>query len=162
MSDLFHIRREDLKHVDAIQFRFSLGAAILKMPFGHTLGLPGYLVQHAWPPTGDYDRSPDAGLRALFLAAGGHRPESSYTTMQRIERDLDGTFSIIEFDAHDGLHYEFYRKPECCPLCRGSREVPVYRRPEVLFQPGNMPSPTDQVVINMVVCSCATDQAEKY
>ena len=160
MSALFHISRHDIASVDAFQYRFSLGTAILKMRFGDSLVLPGYLVQHAWPPTGDYDRSLDAGLRALSLAAGGHRPESSYTTMQRIERDLDGSFSIAEIDAYDGLRYKFYRRAECCPLCRGSRKVPVEMGSEVLFQTAAMMSPTDTVVFDMVACACATDEAQ--
>lgn len=99
------------------ELRFYLARKLIGMPYGGTELVPGYDAARAWPPTGDHDRSIEGAMRALALAAGGNRPESSYTTKERIIRDLDDSFDAEQrFDGD----WEIHRRLSCCPTCRGS------------------------------------------
>ena len=99
------------------QLRFYLADKLMKMPYGHNLIVPRKDVMEAWPPTGDHDRSNEGFFHALALAAGGNRPEESYTTEERIERDLDDSFQFQQRAETGDWHFQ--RMLSCCPKCRG-------------------------------------------
>jgi hypothetical protein len=60
---------------------------------------------------------PEAVFRALALSSGGNRPEESYATDERIERDLDGSFKWRQDPMT--CDYTFHRKDSACPKCHG-------------------------------------------
>lgn len=98
--------------------RFYLAGKLMKMPYGHNLIIPREDVMAAWPPTGDHDRTIEGAFRAMALSNGGNRPEESYTTEERITRDLDESFRFQQ-RAEDG-NWHFERMLSYCPKCRGS------------------------------------------
>lgn len=108
---------------DPLTFRFYMSDALIKMKYGEAINLPSYVIEFAWPPTGDYDRSIDAAIHAMFLSAGGHRPETSMTSLERIQGDLDETFGITE--RRYDREWVIYRKLSSCPRCRGSGVIRV-------------------------------------
>lgn len=108
-----------LGDVDSISLRFYLAGRLGKMRYGERVAIPHRIVHHAWPPTGDHDRSFEGAFRALALSAGGHRPESSYTTQERIERDLDETFHVERMHYENDRRWLIERKLRCCPQCHG-------------------------------------------
>lgn len=115
------------------QLRFCLVELLHRLPYGWSRKLSSDQVQKAWPPTGDHDTSPDAMFRALALAGSGNRPEESYTTDERIERDLDGSFTW--YTRQEDGDYVFHRKDSACPKCRGQMQVPkrqAFELPDVL------------------------------
>jgi hypothetical protein len=116
------------EHED-LQLRFTLVRELMEMPYGYARKLDGRMVRRAWKPTGDYDRSFEAGFRAMALASGGHRPETSYTTDERITNDLDGSFKWHE-RLEDG-DYVFHRRNDACPKCKGRLSVRTIERVEL-------------------------------
>ena len=99
--------------------RFAIIKRLLKLRYGESVGLSARMVRDAFPPTGDYDISTEGVLRAMALADAGHRPESSYTTTERLERDLDGSFTW-QFIENERDVVLFHRHLEKCPKCGGS------------------------------------------
>lgn len=114
--------------------RFHLVDVLLRLPYGRSRKIDGSKVRAAWPPTGDHaPNTVETLFRALALAGSGNRPEASYTTDERIERDLDGSFAWY-MRPEDG-DYVFHRKDSACPKCRGRMTVPkreVIRLSDVL------------------------------
>lgn len=111
--------------IDGIMMRFHIGARLMKMNYGDAVIISEHIVQKAWPPTGDYDRTAIGVFRAIALSNAGHRPESSYTTEQRITNDLDGSF---QFEQHPfERKWIFKRKLSACPHCRGEGKVRKFR-----------------------------------
>lgn len=119
--------------MDDLALRFRLGARLLKMRYGTSYAIDGDKAHMAWPPTGDHDRSIEGAIRAIALARGGHRPETSYTTAERITNDLDGSFDEPEFrPSVSGGQWIIHRKLSACPHCRGGGWVSVYPEPSPL------------------------------
>lgn len=110
-----------MSDADDIGLRFYLVAQLMRMPYGWNRVIEGDKARRAWKPTGDHDRSPESIFRAAALAVGGNRPETSYTTDERIERDLDGSFKW-SVDPMTG-DYRFHRRDDACPKCRGRKRV---------------------------------------
>lgn len=109
-----------IDHED-LELRFALVRELMRMPYGWSRAYEGDLVRRAWKPTGDHDRSFAGAFHAMALANGGHRPETSYTTDERIKNDLDGSF-----EWHDDLlsdKYTFHRRDDACPKCKGRMGV---------------------------------------
>lgn len=109
-----------------IDLRFRLAARLGRLGFGEAYRVERDLAARAWPPTGDHDRSIEGAIRALALAAGGHRPETSYTTKERIERDLDETF-VVDHDEYTG-DWIVLRPVKNCPKCHGFGTYREYER----------------------------------
>lgn len=129
---------------DDIRLRFSLAHGLLAMKYGDTRQLTANIVDKAWPPTGDYDRSEAGFFKAMALAAGGNRPEESYTTMERINNDLDNSF-LVERDQLSG-GYSFHRRLSACPRCRGAGVYKVWRETEFSPLAFTASVPMDEVV----------------
>lgn len=122
-----HLRRRRDEHRN-IQLRFDLAAFLIRMPYGTTKILVEEQVSRAWPPTGDYaPRTLENDFRAFALAADGHRPETSYTTKERIINDLDGTFDVKK-DLITG-DWIIHRRAHDCPKCHGRKYVESVDRP---------------------------------
>lgn len=111
------------------QLRFYLAAQLMKLPYGRSTAIDVVKAHKAWPPTGDADRSLEGAIRALALASGGNRPETTYTTEQRILNDLDDTFEVHMHPS--GLDWIISRKATACPHCHGSGWVNVEQESEV-------------------------------
>ena len=109
--------------------RLQLVRDLMRLPYGWNYAIPGKQVRAAWPPTGDHDRSFEGALHAIALQSGGHRPETSYTTEERISNDLDGSFSWQIRPEDD--KWVFHRKDSACPKCQGRLEIRT-RRLEVV------------------------------
>lgn len=125
-----------------IALRFALVAKLMRMRYGDSLVISGDDVMSAWPPTGDHDRSMEGAFRAMALSNGGNRPEESYTTEERIENDLDGSF---KFDRQPfDRSYVFHRKVSACPKCRGEGRLRKFPDAPALYAgPADI---TDEVV----------------
>lgn len=104
--------------------RFSLVHRLMGMRYGRSVVIDRSDVQKAWPPTGDHDNSDLGVFRAMALAAGGNRPEDSYTTEERISNDLDKSFTW-DMQPWDG-NYVFHRKVSACPKCKGQGSYQAY------------------------------------
>lgn len=133
--------------------RFSLVDRLWAMKYGDTVELETRVVAEAWPPTGDEDRSDYGVFHAMALANGGHRPEESLTTLQRIERDLeDGGFASPVLHP-TGDKWLIHRKLAACPRCRGAGHYRTFPAslPSVAFRPADV-SMTDTVTATMVRC----------
>jgi len=136
---------------DDIRLRFALAHGLLAMKYGDRRQIAANIVDKAWPPTGDYDRSEAAFFKAMALAAGGNRPEESYTTMERINNDLDDSFRVERDPIHG--HYVFHRRLSACPLCRGDGVYKVWEETQVspLAFTANIPM-DDVVAIKVIQC----------
>ena len=122
-----------MDEADDIGLRFFLVAQLMRMPYGWNCVIEGDKARRAWKPTGDHDRSPESIFRAAALAVGGNRPETSYTTDERIERDLDGSFKW-SVDPMTG-DYRFRRRDDACPKCKGRMQI---RKREAVGLPVNL------------------------
>lgn len=111
--------------VDDLRLRFSLAARLAKMAYGEAVAIPHDIVMHAWPPTGDHDRSDRGFWLAMSLAASGNRQVESYTTQERIMRDLDDTFHVERMNDREG-RWLIERKLRCCPRCHGDGYYDVW------------------------------------
>ena len=105
--------------------RFHLANRLLRLRYGDTMAIQADMVESAWPPTGDADPSMEAGLLAMAIAARGGTPISSYTTEERIIRDLDETFAPPVYLPHERV-YRIHRKMSDCPHCHGSGWIRVH------------------------------------
>lgn len=120
--DLYPKRLEEwikVGEIDGIALRFYLARQLSRMKYGERVAIPHSIVNEAWPPTGDHDLSDIGAFRAMALALGGHRPEASYTTQERIERDLDETFHVERMHYENDRRWLIERKLRCCPQCHG-------------------------------------------
>lgn len=108
--------------VENIRLRFDLAEQLLKLPYGTGHIIDQDIATMAWPPTGDHDRSVEGAFRAMALANAANRPEESYTTIERIQNDLDDSFRVTQEMTGE---YLVVRLLHHCPLCRGSGH---YRR----------------------------------
>lgn len=102
--------------------RFYLIEELERLPYGWSKRIDGAKVRKSWPPTGDQDRSMEGAFRAMGLASAGHRPETSYTTAERIKNDLGDSFRF-SVDEMSG-DYIFHRRDDACPKCNGRMRVP--------------------------------------
>jgi hypothetical protein len=133
------------------QLRFYLAAQLMRMPYGWSRVIEGDKVRRAWKPTGDHDRSFEAAFRAMALASGGHRPEESYTTDERIKKDLDSSF-IWHLRAEDG-DYVFHRRDKACPKCRGWMRIrKLGRVPLPRIMPSEIPKMSASVIEEWTEC----------
>ena len=123
--------------VDDLTLRFHLQRQLMRMKYGEMVLIPHEVVVHAWKPTGDYDRSFEGAFRALALSAGGHRPEESLTTEERIRRDLDGSFRFERRYWEADRRWLFERMKSHCPHCHGEGYLDIYEpsEPPPLFDP---------------------------
>lgn len=120
--DLYPKGTEDwikIGEIDGVALRFYLAGQLAKMRYGERVAIPHKIVNKAWPPTGDHDTSFEGSFRAMALAFGGLRPETSYTTQERIERDLDETFRVERMYYENDQRWLIERKLRCCPQCHG-------------------------------------------
>lgn len=115
-----------LGDVDDVRLRFYLSARLMKMKYGDRVAIPHRIVHHAWPPTGDQDRTIEGAFRAMALATGGLRPEASYTTEERIARDLDDSFRVERMHWDRDYRWLFERRLDCCPQCNGEGHYDVW------------------------------------
>lgn len=113
--------------------RFHLCHQIARMRYGDGRLIDRDEAFSAWAPTGDEDRSLEGAFRALALASGGHRPEESLTTIQRIERDIGSDF-LVEIEPVSG-GIVITRKLSMCPKCRGNGWYEVF---EASPEPANV------------------------
>ncbi|MEP0509389.1 MAG: hypothetical protein ABJD38_11790, partial [Aurantimonas coralicida] len=60
--------------------RFKLADELNRMRYGDRFLIDRETALSAWPPTGDADRSFAGAFRAMALANGGNRPETTMTT----------------------------------------------------------------------------------
>lgn len=130
--------------------RFSLAAQLNRMRYGQSRIITREAAQTAWPPTGDHDRSLEAAFRAMALASGGNRPETSHATEERIRNDLDDSFSIVQ-SAIDG-DWKIHRRLSCCPHCGGrgfARKLPEL---EFSCAPGEETPSTEKIVFDREPC----------
>ena len=136
--------------IDDEVLRFGLVDELKRMRYGAVRTMPGNWCRRAWKPTGDHDLSFEGTFRSLALAEGGHRPETSYTTDERIRMDLGNEFSWqILYESGD---YLFTRHLDACPKCRGRGgyqaivgDLPEFVRAEEF-------DPNQTVEINWVKC----------
>lgn len=134
-----------------LQLRFALGRKLHAMPYGISLHIEGCQVRSAWPPTGEHAPSTDLNIfRALALAHGGNRPETSYTTDERIENDLDGSFKWHRNDIED--YFVFHRLASHCPQCAGSKQRRKLER--VAFSVSLMDEVSECAPIRTEPCDC--------
>lgn len=134
-----------------IALRFSLVHRLMGMSYGRSVVIERSDVQKAWPPTGDHDRSDLGFFRAMALAAGGNRPEDSYTTEERIANDLDKSFTW-DVKPWDG-NYVFHRKMSFCPKCKGQGSYQACdETASPLFDPRASVSMTDTITVKSVQC----------
>jgi hypothetical protein len=124
--------RHVLEETNDIALRFFMGPRLLKMKYGEAANIPGPVVRKAWHPTGDHDHSFAGAMRAISLSNSGNRPESSYTTEERIQMDLDDSFEVAYYPHDD--QWIFRRKLACCPHCHGFGRVrKISEMPPVAF-----------------------------
>lgn len=137
--------------MENIGLRFRLAAQLNRMRYGDRQIVSQDDAQKAWPPTGDHDRSFEGAFRAMALANGGNRPETSYTTQERIQRDLDETFDVVQ-NALDG-DWVIRRRLSACPHCRGEGFVRfVPRDSERAFSPAMAVSMEEVVTVETRPC----------
>lgn len=135
--------------------RFRLVAALWRMPYGNSVLLNADEAARAWPPTGDEDRSDYGVFHAMALASGGHRPEESLTTLQRLERDLeDGGFAKPELHP-TGNSWLIRRNVSACPQCGGRGWFEVYPKTPLGPVGAADVSMTDTVTIERKTCDHA-------
>ncbi len=120
--------------------RFRAAEALATLPYGTSINLEDSVVRRLWPPTGEHDRSFEGYFRSLSLAVGGNRPETSYTTEERIKRDLPRDFEI-ERSPMDG-RWRFRRPLSACPRCQGEGRYRQMRRLDM----GDFDPPEDGIV----------------
>jgi hypothetical protein len=138
-----------------IRLRFHLVDRLMRLRYGDTMGIDADQAHMAWPPTGDADHSMEGAFRAMALASGGNRPETTYTTAERIANDLDDSFAPPEFiDYAQPRVWKIHRKVSACPHCRGTGWTRIYPRNEVLdLAVGDgMIRVTDTVTVKTVKC----------
>lgn len=110
-----------------IGLRLKLVEELLSLPYGELKVISHKDGVKAWPPTGVHNMTELGMWTSIALALDDHRPETSYTTIERIENDLDGSFDIsIEPNLFD---FVIKRKLKYCPHCRGKGEIKIYERP---------------------------------
>ena len=141
--------------IDDFILRSIIVSSLFKMRYGGSCVVPGSAVRHAFRPTGEHDRSPEAFFRAMSLAAGGNRPETSYTTDERITNDLDGSFEWYE-RPQDG-DYEFRRLLRHCPKCKGRGYFEAYAPLSPLYDPSASPMMDEAVTIDRKECDHRPD-----
>lgn len=137
---------DSLDEIEKTQLRFKLAGQLIRMPYGNARIIDRDTALAAWPPTGDHDRSMAGAFRAMALANGGNRPEDSYTTIERIQNDLDESFSVCE-EMNGG--YSVARLLRHCPRCRGSGQ---YRK--------RLPSTFEPLAFDEVIPMTATETVE--
>lgn len=108
-----------------VQERFYRAERLNRLPYGNSYLIPADVAARCWPPTGDYDTSFESIFRSLALAAGGHRPETSMTTIERIQRDLDDTFEVEPHTTAEGKGYVVRRLLRKCPTLPRKRLLPA-------------------------------------
>ena len=142
-----------------IKLRFALAKELNERRSGRARAISGDLAHRAWPPTGDCDRSIEGTIRALALAAGGNRPEESYTTEERIRRDLDDTFDV-KMRPMSG-DWVITRKLSACPHCRGTGFKRQYLMPDIgpLVGDGAFDATTEIVTHKIVDCAHEPDRS---
>lgn len=134
------------------ELRFKLAHRLLRLQYGSGQVINRDTALEAWPPTGDQDRSIEGAFRAMALANGGNRPEESYTTIERIQNDVDDSFTV--YQDLDG-HFVVERLLGCCPRCRGSGQYKV-RKPMKFDHRvcmANVPI-SDDLVIDSEIVDC--------
>lgn len=138
-----------------IALRFNLAHRFAKMRYGDYYHIDRFDAFDCWPPTGNHDHSIEGAMRAMALAFGGNRPETSYTTLERIQRDLpeDGSFVVDGPQPFDGS-YIVHRKVSACPKCRGSgvKVVPL-PRPIEPIESANLDM-VSKSIINQAIVEC--------
>lgn len=113
-------RRQRDDDFSNIQLRFYLAKVLHRMRYGETRTVSQDQAMRAWPPTGDHaPRTLENDFRALSLARGGHRPETSYTTQERIINDLDETFDVSQNIVSGD--WNIHRRARECPKCHGRK-----------------------------------------
>jgi hypothetical protein len=133
----------------ALQQRFRVAAALASMRYGTTTVIPARIVAESFSPTGEHDRSFAGAIRAMALALGGNRPESSYTSVERVERDLpdDGSYRVELLS--DGS-IAVRRLLMCCPRCHGEGQYRVLEtRP---IGPVDVVCPVSTMTVKLVPC----------
>jgi hypothetical protein len=131
------IRRVSRHDTDAVALRFKLATMLGRLRYGDEVRIDEHVVMTCWPPTGDYDRS-DAALWSSFaLEMGDHRPETSYTSIERIERDLPADNSyIVREVSFPTREVVVTRKLTACPHCQGRGTIRyIERKPLVMSGP---------------------------
>lgn len=140
--------------MEDIALRFSLARQLMAMKYGDVRGIASGVVQRAWPPTGDHDRSIEGAIRAMALSNGGNRPEESYTTQERIERDLDDSFHVEQLPM-DGS-WKIARMLSACPKCHGRGFFETWGESTVEFTVEMVPADATMTV-NRSVCTHEPD-----
>lgn len=113
-----------------IALRFTLVHELSAMPYGEARQFTAKIVDRAWPPTGDEDRSFEGAFRAMALAFGGHRPETSMTSEERILYDLSGEGGFEVRRERNG-DVTVFRRLSACPHCHGRGWAEVHIPPAV-------------------------------
>ena len=141
-----------MSDLDGIELRFSLAAQLNRMNYGNARAISADVARKAWPPTGDHDRTFEGAFRAMSLALGGNRPEASYTTKERIIRDLDESFAV-EQNPFDGS-WVIERLVRHCPHCWGTGLS--QRRPEraMDFSPYDCAIDASEVIEFKIITKC--------
>lgn len=100
------------------RLRFAIASELARMRYGDTKVITAQVVMEAFPPTGEHDRSFAGTFQAMALSLGGNRPETSYTSVERVQNDLpdDGSF-LVEEDYEGNIR--IHRLLRCCPHCHG-------------------------------------------
>lgn len=132
------------------ELRFKLANRLIRLQYGSGQRVNRDMALEAWPPTGDHDRSMEGAFRAMALANSGNRPEESYTTIERIQNDLDDSFRV--YQDPDG-NFIVERLLGRCPRCHGSGQYKV-RKPMKFDHrvcTANIPISDDLVIENEVV-----------
>jgi hypothetical protein len=136
-----------------LQLRFHLASVLNRMPYGRSRVIKREQAVKAWPPTGDHaPRTFENDFRALALANGGNRPETSYTTLERITNDLDGSFDVRE-DLVSGDWY-IHRRDRDCPKCHGRKHISQREYTMADLRAGNDIEISEAITVTSVPCDC--------
>lgn len=138
LKDLCEMSRDELwRTIDPVRARFFLASVLDGLRPGQALGLPGHLVEFAWPPLSG--------------------PPLDRTTSQRIRDDLsEGNHLAWSMDLGERT-YAFRRPASDCPLCGGLG----YRRIlPAMPVPVDVPAPGPQEVTHYLLETITCDHSE--
>lgn len=133
-------------------FRFALVGKLARMKYGSERKINQLDALKAWPPTGDHDTSFEGAFRAMALAFGGNRPETPYTTEERILNDLDPSFRV-ERDYYTG-DWIIRRSASACPRCHGVGSFEMPRWIEEDIGPTEYSSDEAVIACDRQACDC--------
>lgn len=126
----------DLTEPNGVVLRFRITGHLARMRYGTAILLPDDVIMRCWPPTGEYAPRPYISAADMEMLIGAllkddgltpserPRPETSYTSLERVINDLpdDGSFVVRDAMSPVGMveGITVYRKLKSCPRCRGS------------------------------------------